>query len=445
MTPRLNRERRRTWPVTAVLAAATARHLLVLHGIARSRRFLGHPAPNSPTAPTGDEATLYVIIPVLREAAILDGTIDHFAHLAGGAGTLPIVVTTAREQAERPGHRGEDTIRRAREAAAAGRCEHLHYPDPAGLKADQLNYAAQHLLAVTPPSEHDHTFLLCYDADSRPAPGSLTHFTQAIAEHPQVNVFHQSSRFVLPGQTNKDHNWRTAIAEAGALRANRFVLAYELPRLLNRSPQAPPHRRRLGSYVYSHVTGHGLCVRLSLLQRLPFPARSPLEDMHYSFILGSRNEPVVPIRSLDTAEVPADVRTQVEQAARWFAGPARFARYLRDPQTTPGARARLQAASAAAITTEWLSCAVAPPTLAALLWRSPPATRRTAAAFATVYAAQLLAADLALEPDARPVDRLRRILAYPANCELFGIGGLLGAARLLHGAAPTGKTERGPS
>jgi hypothetical protein len=36
------------------------------------------------------------------------------------------------------------------------------------------------------------------------------------------------------------------------------------------------------------VTGHGLCVRLSLLERLPFPARSPLEDMHYSFTLCSQ-------------------------------------------------------------------------------------------------------------------------------------------------------------
>ena len=51
--------------------------------------------------------------------------------------------------------------------------------------------------------------------------------------------------------------------------------------------------------VYAHVTGHGLCVRLSLLEQLPFPARSPLEDMHYSFILGSRGLPMVPVPSLD--------------------------------------------------------------------------------------------------------------------------------------------------
>ncbi len=76
-----------------------------------------------------------------------------------------------------------------------------------------------------------------------------------------------------------------AVCGAGALRANRFVLGYEIPRLLNRSAQVSAVRRALCSGVYAHVTGHGLCVRLSLLQKLPFPARSPLEDMHYSFIL----------------------------------------------------------------------------------------------------------------------------------------------------------------
>jgi Glycosyl transferase family group 2 len=70
------------------------------------------------------------------------------------------------------------------------------------------------------------------------------------------------------------------------------------------------------------VTGHGLCVRLSLLLRLPFPHRSPLEDMHYSFRLGSHGLAMVPVASLDRAEVPGSVRAQVGQAARWFFGPA---------------------------------------------------------------------------------------------------------------------------
>jgi hypothetical protein len=81
-------------------------------------------------------------------------------------------------------------------------------------------------------------------------------------------------------------------------------------------------------------------------ERLPFPARSPLEDMHYSFILGSRGLPMIAVPSLDSAEVPDSVTAQLQQAARWFFGPARFARYLKDPATLRGWRARAMAASA---------------------------------------------------------------------------------------------------
>ena len=38
--------------------------------------------------------------------------------------------------------------------------------------------------------------------------------------------------------------------------------------------------------------------------------------------------------------------------------------------------------------------------------------------------------------------RLARILAYPANSTLFGIGGVIGASRLLHGEDEARKTER---
>lgn len=434
---------RRRLAVTAALALGTIRQLLVLSGIARSCRFLQQEEEPEPRSSRETTPVFHIVLPVLREAAILDQTLDHFAPLAAAQGTLPIVVTNARETTDQ--RTDGDTVRLAREAAAAGRCIHLHHSDPAGLKADQLNQAAEYLLTATPPEAWTSTFLVCYDADSRPAGDPLANFTAATQSHPDVDVFHQSSRFELRQPRAKTRGWwHAATVEAGALRANRFVLAYELPRLLNRSPRASVSRRRAGSLVYSHVTGHGLCIRLSLLRTLPFPARSPLEDMHYSFILGSHGHPVVPLRSLDNAEVPPSLRVQVEQAARWFAGPGRFAAYLRDPQTQRGFHATAQAASAALISAEWLSCAVLPAALPYLARSRNRATRIATTAFGVSYAAQLLLTDLTMEPGAARVDRIRRLIGYPLACELFGIGGLIGAVRLARGVATEGKTERGP-
>jgi hypothetical protein len=385
-------------------------------------------------------------VPVLREAAVINAAVAHFALVIHGHDAQLVVVTTAREEAERRLHRdADDTLKTVAALARQGRCAHLHYPDPAGVKADQLNYAARRLAAGgdRPATE---SFMVCYDVDSRPPLDTLACFENAIAEHPAVSVFHQSSRFGLrsaPRRTGPASWLRHAVADSGALRANRFVLAYEIPRLLNRSGSTSAVKRRLCSFVYTHVTGHGLCVRLSLLERLPFPARSPLEDMHYSFILGTRNEPMLPIASLDRAEVPASVRAQIEQAARWFVGPGRFAQYLRDPAIRPGPRARLLSASALAITVEWLSCAVMPGVLAAIPWAtSSGAVRGAAVAFTGVYALQLLAAEAFFGSPAPLAQRIGRLLAFPVACTAFGVAGAVGARRLLRGDAGCGKTER---
>lgn len=195
--------------------------------------------------------------------------------------------------------------------------------------------------------------------------------------------------------------------------------------------------------MYAHVTGHGLCVRLSLLQRLPFPARSPLEDMHYSFILGSCGMPMVPVPGLDAAEVPDSVAAQVQQAARWFFGPARFARYLKDPAAHRGWRAWAMAASAFGSAAEWAGCAVVPALICVLLAASGQAVRIAAGGFAAVCAAQVAVTEAQLGQEGPLHVRFARIAAFPLACAVHGAGGITGAAWLLAGGSGAGKTERG--
>ncbi len=293
-----------------------------------------------------------------------------------------------------------------------------------------------------------HAFLACYDADSRPPLDSLAHFAGAIAANPGADIFHQSSRFELrPGQhssARRLRRLRDAVCEVGALRANRFVLGFEIPRLLNGSDQVSATKRALCSGVYAHVTGHGLCARLSLIEKLPFPASSPLEDMYYSFILGSRGLPMVPVPSLDSAEVPGSVGAQVQQAARWFSGPARFARYLKDPATLPGWRASMLAASACGSAAEWIGCAIVPSLVCVLIAGGTPPIRVTVGCYATVCAVQVILTESWLGAPGPASTRAARIAAFPLACTAHGAGGILGWMRLLGGGSGAGKTERGP-
>jgi hypothetical protein len=433
---------------TAVMAAGVARQAFVLSGIMRSGRFLRQETDPQPTSGhSGAAVRFFIVVPVLREAAILPAAVAHFQALACGHAATVVIVTTAREAAEAHQHPAAgDTVAAARELAGDGKCLHLHYPDPLGLKADQLNYAAASCAALLPDGvPSSQAFLTCYDADSLPPLDSLARFTRAIEGHLGADVFHQSSRFESRQQPAAGplRRLRAAVCDAGALRANRFVLGFELPRLLNRSGQASALKRALCSGVYAHVTGHGLCVRLSLLERLPFPARSPLEDMHYSFILGSRGLPMVPVPSLDSAEVPGSVTAQVQQAARWFFGPARFARYLKDPAARPGWPARVMAASAAGSAAEWAGCAVVPAVVCVLIAAGTPPVRVTAGCYAAVCAVQVVLTEAWLGAPGPPAARLARVAAFPLALGVHGAGGLLGWARLLRGASGAGKTERG--
>jgi hypothetical protein len=387
----------------------------------------------------------FVIVPVLREAALLRDTVAHFQAVTHGRAAILAIVTTAREVAEaaRPAC---DTVALARQLAGSGACIHLHSPDAAGLKGDQLNYAAHACAARLPPGRAaSEAFAVIYDADSRPPPDSLDRFAAAIEEHPQASVFHQSARFEhrRSGQRGAGlaERLREAACHAGALRANRFVLGFEIPRLAARAA-AHGIGQALRAGVYAHVTGHGLCVRLSLLLELPFPACSPLEDMHYSFILGSRDMPMIPVPSLDSAEVPATLTAQLQQAARWFPGPARALRYLRDPATRHGWRAAVMAASALGSAAEWLGCAVVPALAVVLLITGPAPVRAATVAFTAICAAQLALTEALLGSPGPAWARLARVLAFPLACTLHGAGGIAGTARMAVGRADTRKTER---
>jgi hypothetical protein len=433
--------------LAGALAAATARQAFVLAAVVRSRQFLAQPLPAVPGP--ARSPVFRVVLPVLREAALLPATVEHMRTLARQHDAAVIVITTAREDKE-PGDSKAygDTVAVARELAAQGRCVHLHYPDPDGVKADQLNYAAAWCQASLPDGiSAADCFLVCYDADSRPPADSLDQFARAIGSADDADVFHQSSRFELrapPRGTGPSGALGRTVCNAGALRANRFVLGFEVPRLLNRSQAAGRLKRALCSGVYAHVTGHGLCIRLSLLVRLPFPARSPLEDMHYSFILGSRGVPMLPVASLDCAEVPDTVLRQVRQAARWFFGPGRFTRYLRDPRTRRGPRAVVMAASAAGSAAEWIGCAIVPPLAAvALCARRAPAVRAAALALTVTCGIQVILTEMTLGDGAPLPSRVGRVAAFPVACMVHGAGGICGSMQLLTGGSGIGKTERG--
>lgn len=378
-----------------------------------------------------------VLLPMLRETSNIEAAVDHFNAFAKIGNVQVVVITTERERAGNSIASGIDTIAMATRLASTGRCLHIHYPFEDGLKGDQLNYALLNLANQIDDTQLRHTFGLVYDADSRPRPDTLQAFNAAIDRHPDANIFHQSSVFQIRNESRPTGRFSTLLAGAGALRANRFVFAHELRRLLNRVRRAP-----LARHSYTHVTGHGLCARLSFLRQHPFPAKTPIEDMEFSFELCVRGEPMIPVRSLDNAEVPPDPKEEFRQLSRWYAGPGRYLSYFERYEHLSPINALFLSVSAALISVEWLSCAFVPPfILWALLASDSMIMRTLVAALCAITLMQLLTVRLFLNTLGAGISFLH-IAFYPISCILFGLAGIRGAWRIAVDSVDNGKTER---
>ncbi|MBN3743928.1 glycosyltransferase [Burkholderia sp. Se-20373] len=422
--------------VTAFLACLIIRNCYLLRAIFRSWGFLSS-ATDTSRLRSETSRKFLVLIPMLRETSNIESAVDHFNAFTQLADVQVVVITTERERVGIAVTSNTDTITMAARLASAGRCLHIHYPHQYGLKGDQLNYALAHLAGQIRDTQLQHTFGLIYDADSRPRTDTLEAFNTAIDHHPDANIFHQSSIFQVRHRPRSMSNFSTLLAGAGALRANRFVLAHELRKLLNRIRDCS-HAR----HTYTHVTGHGLCARLSFLLHHPFPARTPIEDMEFSFELCVRGEPMIPVKSLDNAEVPLDPKEEFRQLSRWFAGPGRFLSYFRRYGHQSPLGAFQLSASAALISLEWLSCAfIAPFIIWAWLACDSVAVKFLVATYCGIVLMQLFTVRFFLNK-MEVGTSFAHIAFYPISCMLFGLAGIFGALRIAADAIDNGKTER---
>jgi hypothetical protein len=428
---------------TSLLAIAVVRQVAAIPAGIAALRFV-NPAEVSRAGCGEKNLELFVVLPVLREASLLAETVAYFCSLPSLATVHVVVVTTEREAKEAGQHASAlDTISTAAALARTGRCLHFHYPKAEGVKGDQINFAAEQIAKLQSSGPRHRRFIAIYDADSRPAGETLELFAEAIKRHPLGNVFHQSSRFVARHSGKPASVFASiqrAIVDASALRANRFVLTYEIPRLLRQSGQRGFIQRFMSWGTYTHVTGHGLCLDLDFLLNVPIPSGVAVEDMYYSYNLCLRGERMYPIQSLDCAQVPLNLATQFTQLTRWFLGPGRFLIYLRRSRG-PRVRAVVLSLSAGLIACEWLACAVGVPAIVTTFVCGTILQRSLAFLICLSIGVQIALAERLCDTIPLP-DRILRALAFPAAVTLFGVSGIVGAAALVLGRGLLGKTER---
>lgn len=333
-----------------LLAFCILKALVALWAVCRTRAFL-----NREILPLHREnlPCMLLIMCALREQSTLEDTVRYFLSIIPNTEKIKILlVTTERERVESPAGTSphEDTISvAARLASNHPAVRHLHFPDPQGVKADQMNYAVRAFGETLPEWNIDSTFFAFYDCDSRPEPSVFDVFFGEIQRAPECNVLQQSSvyfkNFSRLGGSSPFHRF---LLRAHAVRQTRFSFAYEIPRIRRVYDYCAFGKGgALGSVTFAPCIAHGLFVRGSVCASVPFPSGYNVEDMFWGFLLSARKEPVRCMPSLDRAEIPMSVGAVFKQMARWFQGPFltfKYAAWMRrhEPNIFEEYRARIR-------------------------------------------------------------------------------------------------------
>ncbi|ONH51350.1 hypothetical protein CcI49_35995 [Frankia sp. CcI49] len=504
LTRRPRRRRRGwTWWCWAAAAATTVRGLRGTGNTISSLRWLrtaipGHadPVPSGPARPF-----FVLVLPMLREQRLIADTVSLFSRMAAGYGPARVVVvTTAREEAERDratarlpelaaalaaGTPVDRLIRNFRSVlpaaqlaglaetcrgSAAADCaatvravfealpttsqlaadltrdrpsvRHLHYPDPQGTMADQVNHAARVELdrLAADGVDTNWVYLAQYTADSRPDPATLNVAAHRIADLHQATgqpprVLQQSALFLANLSTFPTGPAGRYLTGA-ALLQSRWSLAREIPTWRrHRRPAATRTGLRLRWPRYAHCTGHGLFLHAETFLRWGgLPTRTMNEDLALGFLVSAAGVPIDPIPAVEWADSPTSPAEVIRQKRQWFWSYVDYPTLLRlaatglpGERTAPGGVRGLLAVQGLGRGAIWLATS---PTLAVTL-ALPLVARRPAAGGIAAAAA----IGIYLVPGYLIVEELRRRGLRPDRLHAGEVAGLL-AAYLTHSAGP---------
>jgi hypothetical protein len=329
------------------------------------------------------------------------GQLDRLAHHTSGKSPDECLAAARAVFDSQP-----STAELAAEITAAARARgadvrHHHYPRTDGAMAAQINYAATAELARLAAAGVDpaSVFLAVYNADSRPAPATITVAASTIRLVHQSGgtprVLQQPALFTGNLTALADRPFGGYLTGA-ALLQSRWTLAHEIPAWRRQARQARALRgasadQRARWPRFAHCTGHGLFIRADEFARQGgLPTATMNEDLAFGYLCSAAGIPIDPLPALECADSPEAPGQLLRQKRQWFWSYCDLPRLVRLAadlgMSTPRGRLLL-AAQVAAGGLAWLgtSPAVAATIALPILSRHPGSLLGCAAALAVYY------------------------------------------------------------
>ncbi len=268
---------------------------------------------------------IYLIIPVLAEADILEKTVAYFikTFLSKRKNVFLVIVTTEREK-ELNG--SSATIDLAKKIAVGDkRILHFHSPFSDGKMAHQINYAI-HGLIEGDTAICDSDLIGIYNADSRPEKETLD-WIVCNFDKDKRRVFQQYGCY-LGNASILGRVRHSKILLSAALWQTRWALGFEI---YNAKKQPRFYRENARfDYPFNYCIGHGLFFTKGIFEEVGgFNEKMHNEDAILGLQLSDAQEPIVPVPFFDVSESPDGVRSLYEQQSNWYMGPLQSYEYAK--------------------------------------------------------------------------------------------------------------------
>lgn len=267
---------------------------------------------------------MYLLIPVLREQAVISASFRHFAALLEGRDWLSIVFVPSAKERDIPNKPSTATLLRQLQKEDP-RVRIVECTLQCGVMAHQLNFAVEQIRA----ENVNEFFLGIYNVDSRVDGAGIDYAYDLLTVTPSTVV--QQYAWYPPAVATSC--WAPVLGHL-ALWQSRWSLHFELGRVLLDARRAPAPRSdaHWRTYVrrFHYVIGHGLFCAYSQWRKCAgFPEDEFNEDAFLGLILHSSDVAIRAVPFLEEAEPPPTIRVYLRQQATWFNGPLFAARYAR--------------------------------------------------------------------------------------------------------------------
>jgi cellulose synthase/poly-beta-1,6-N-acetylglucosamine synthase-like glycosyltransferase len=264
------------------------------------------------------EVDFVILVPLLREQAVVAQLVDRLAALHYPDDRLQIVLITTARETPGQGPTTADTLAELLRKRGERRFLHVHCNEGTDTcKADQLNFALRRLGLLG--ERRTGVFIGVYDADSSPDPRILRYLAWQIHLQKEAKAFQQ-----VPIYFQNTHRIPRSVSGCYVLARPfhnaLFALTMEVPemRLQTLKAQNPS---AAWAWFYpgwlSHAIGHGEFFRLDVLTDLGgFVA--PSCDTQFGHALAYAGIPLQPVPLLDVGQTPESARILFRQGIVWY-------------------------------------------------------------------------------------------------------------------------------